>query len=84
MAVFACFWPVFAIKNFINIIGDKYGSILTCTFFGFLHFLLFLAIFGHFLHFGVSVGVEGVLGVLLSYKITRGINLVLRRVYDWV
>ena len=65
----------------INIIGDEYGSILTCTFFEFLHFLPFLGIF---CILGVSVGVGGVLGVLLSYKITRGIKLVLRRVYDWV
>ena len=68
----------------INIIWDEYGSILTCTFFGFLHFLPILGIFGHFCIFGVSVGAGGVLGVLLSYKITRGMNLVLRRVYDWV
>ena len=68
----------------INIIGDEYGSILICTFFGVLHFLPFLGIFGHFLHFWVSVGVGGVLGVLLSYKKSRVNNLVLRRVYEWV
>ena len=57
----------------INITGDEYGSILICTFFGFLHFLPFLAIFGIF---GVSVGVGGFWGVLVSYKITRGIKSV--------
>ena len=40
---------------------------------GFLHFLPFLAIFGIF---GSSVGVEGFWGVLVSYKITRGIKSV--------
>ena len=66
----------------INIIWDEYGSILTFTFFGFLHFLPILGIFGHFCIFGVSVGVGGVLGVLLSYKITRGIKLVVGKVND--
>ena len=56
----------------INIIGDEYGSILICTFFGVLHFLPFLGIFW------VPGGVGGVLGVLLGYKITRGIKLVVR------
>ena len=65
----------------INIIGDEYGSILICTFFGVLHFLPFLGIF---CIFWVSVGVRGILGVLLSFDITRGINLVLGRVFDWV
>ena len=34
--------------------------------------------------FGVFVGVAGVLGVLVSYKITRGIKLVDGRVNDKV
>ena len=59
----------------INIIGDEYGSILICTFFGVLHFLPFLGIF---CIFWVPGGVGGVLGVLLGYKITRGIKLVVR------
>ena len=61
----------------INIIGDEYGSILICTFFGVLHFLPFLGIF---CIFEVLVGVGGVLGVLLSYKITRRIKLIVGRV----
>ena len=65
----------------INIIGDEYGSIHIFTFFGFLHFLPILGIFAFL---WVSVGVGGVLGVLLSYKKTRVNNLVLRRVYEWV
>ena len=56
----------------ISIIGDEYGSIFICTIVGFLHFLLVFPIFGGF---GVSVGFGGVLGVLVSYKITRGIKL---------
>ena len=59
----------------INIIGDEYGSILICTFLGVLHFLPFLGIF---CIFWVPGGVGGVLGVLLGYKITRGIKLVVR------
>ena len=34
--------------------------------------------------FGVLVGVGGVLGVLLSYKTTRGIKLVVGIVNGWV
>ena len=81
------FGPFLPSEMIINIIWDEYGSILTFTFFGFFHFLPFLGIFGHFghfLHFWVSVGVGGVLGVLLSYKKSRVNNLVLRRVYEWV
>ena len=62
----------------INIIGDETWSILNCTFFGVLHFLPFLGIFGHFLHFLGFWWGWGVLGVLLGYKITRGIKLVVR------
>ena len=51
--------------------------------FSYVHVLGFalFAIFGHFLHFlhfWVSGGVGGFLGVLLGYKITRGIKLVVR------
>jgi len=67
---FGTFGPFLPSEMIINIIWDEYGSILTFAFFGFLHFLPILGIFR------VSVGVGGVLGVLLSYKITRGINLV--------
>ena len=87
LAVFTCFWPVFAIRNDHQhhiCIGHEYGSIVICAFFGVLHFLPFLTIFRHFWHFGVSVGVGRVLGVLLSYKVTRGIELVVGRVNDWV
>ena len=58
--------------------------------FSYVHFLgacnfcriwLFLGIF---CILGVSGGVGGVLGVLLGYKITRGIKLVVGRVNNWV
>ena len=65
----------------INIIGDKYGSIFIFTVFGVLLFWSFLGIFGYF--WGFSGGL-GVLGVLVSYKITRGTILVVGRVNDWV
>ena len=68
----------------MNIIGGEYGSILACTFFGFLHFLPFLGIFGHFLHFAGFSGGWGVLGVLQGYKTTRGIKLVVGMVNDWI
>ena len=65
----------------MNIIGGEYGSILACTFFGFLHFLPFLGIF---CILRVSVGVGGVLGVLQGYKTTGGIKLVVGMVNDWI
>ena len=68
--VLAVFGPFLLSEMIINIIGHDYGSIVICAFFGVLHFLPFLTIFRHFWHFGVSVGVGRVLGVLLSYKIT--------------
>ena len=46
----------------INITGDEYGLILICNFFGFLHFLPFLAILGHVLHFWDFSGCWGVFG----------------------
>ena len=60
------FGPFLLSEMIINIIGDEYGSILICAFFGFLHFLTFWGIFGIF---WFSVGVGEALGVLLSYKI---------------
>ena len=61
----------------VNIIGDQYMSIL-------IFFIFFvLGIFGHFRAFwfflgilGVSVEIWGILGVLVSYKITRGFRLI--------
>ena len=56
--------------------------------FSFLQFLGFL-IFGHFLPFldfsgifGASVEISGILGVLVSYEVTRWIILVVARVHD--
>ena len=60
------------------------GQFSLVHFLGFCTFCCFWPFLGIFCIFGVSVGVGGVLGVLLSYKITRGIKLVLWRVYDWV
>ena len=56
-------------------------NIVQYSFVLFLHFWQFLAIFGIF---GVSVGVGRVWGVLVSYKITTGIKLVVKKVNDWV
>ena len=78
------FGPFLPSEMTMNIIGGEYGSILACTFFGFLHFLPFLGIFGHFLHFAGFSGGWGVLGVLQGYKTTRGIKLVVGMVNDWI
>ena len=59
LRVFGLFWPS---EMIINITGDEYGSILICTFFGFLHFLPFLAILGHVLHFWDFSGCWGGFG----------------------
>ena len=85
ISVFACFRPVFAIKNDHQhhrewIWANSYLYII-CFFCTFCRFWPFLCIF---CIFGVSVGVGGVLGVLLSYKITRGVKLVVGRVNNWV
>ena len=56
------FGPFLPSEMIINIIWDEYGSILTFTFFGFLHFLPILGIFEHFCIFGVSVVVGGGFG----------------------
>ena len=65
----------------LNIIGDEYGSIVIFTVFGFGPFL---AIFGHFWHFLGFSGDLGVFGVQVSYKISRGIKLVVGRVTEGV
>ena len=52
----------------------------------FLFFALF-AVFGHFWAFlaflGFQWGLGGILEMLVSYKITRGIKLVVGRINDW-
>ena len=78
------FGPFLPSEMIINIMGNEYGSIPICAFFGFLPFLPFLAIFGHFWHFWGFSGGWWFWGVLVSYKITRGIKLVIKRVNDWV
>ena len=60
------------------------GQFSCVHFFGFVHFLPFLAIWGIFCIFEISVGVGGFLGVLVSFNITRGIKLVVGRVNYWV
>ena len=55
--------------------------------FSFVHFSGFCSFWpflGIFCILGVSGGVGGVLGVLLSYKVTRGIILVVGRVTEMV
>ena len=77
MVVFTCFEPILPPEMVVNIIGDEYMSILIFLFF------FVLGIFGHFRAFwfflgilGVSVEIWGILGVLVSYKITRGVRLI--------
>ena len=69
----------------VNIIKDEYMSIFIFTVFA------FLVIFGHFWSFldvlgilGVSVEIWGILGVLVSYKITRGVRLILASITERV
>ena len=77
MVVFTCFEPILPPEMVVNIIGDEYMSNL-------IFFIFFvLGIFGHFRAFwfflgilGVSVEIWGILGVLVSYKITRGVRLI--------
>ena len=65
----------------VNITGDEQGSILIFTVLGFWPFL---AIFGRFWHFWGFGGDLGDLGVLVSFKITQGIKLVVGRVTEGV
>ena len=74
--------PLLPSKIIANIIGDEYGPILIIKVFGFGLFRPFLAIFGRFWHFWGFSGDFGVLEVPVSYKITRGIILVVGRVTD--
>ena len=50
-------------------------SICSFTFLQFLGFLIFGRFFGGGI-LGVSVEIWGILGVLVSYKITRGVRLI--------
>ena len=50
-------------------------SICSFTFLQFLGFLIFWRFFGGGI-LGVSVEIWGILGVLVSYKITRGVRLI--------
>ena len=77
-------WPSEIIIYFIE---DEYGSIFIFTVFEVFHFWLIVGNFGNFWAFLAFLGFSGgwgVLGVLVSYKITRGITLVVGRVNDWV
>ena len=76
--VFSPFWHS---EMIVNIKGDGYGSILIFTVLGFWPFW---AVFGRFWHFWGFGGDLGVLGVLVSFKITRGIKLVVGRVTEGV
>ena len=60
------------------------GQFLFLQIVGFCFFGRFWAFLGIFAIFWVSVGGLGVLGVLVSYEITRGTILVVGRVNDWV
>ena len=60
------------------------GQFSLVHFLGFCTFCRVWPFLGIFCILGVSVGVGGVLEVLLSYKTTRGIKLVLGLVNGWV
>ena len=62
----------------VNIMGGDHGSIFLVVLFQFLPFLGRFCNFGLFLHFWV------VLGKPVTYMITRGIELVVRRVSEGV
>ena len=64
--------------------GMNMGQFSFVHFLGFCTFCRFWPFWGMFCIFGISVGVGGVLGVLVSYNITRGIKLVVGRVNHWV
>ena len=69
----------------VNITGDENGSILIFLVFGFLRFWPFIGRFWPFFgFFGSFVGDWGVLGVLVTYMITRGIKLVVGRFTEGV
>ena len=77
MVVFTCFEPILPPEMVVNIIGDEYMSISIFLFFLFWAFLGIFGRFGFFLGIlGVSVEIWGILGVLVSYKITRGVRLI--------
>ena len=60
------------------------GQFRFLQFWGFGRFWPFLAILGRFWHLWGFGGDLGVLGVLVSFKITRGIKLVVGRVTEGV
>ena len=74
MVVFTCFEPILPPEMVVNIIRDEYMSIL--IFFCFGHFWVFRAFWFFLGILGVSVEIWGILGVLVSYKITRGVRLI--------
>ena len=59
--------------------ADEHGSIFSFCTFCIFAFLTFFGCFGHFLGFS---GDLGILRVLVSYEVTRGITLVVGRVHD--
>ena len=76
MVVFTCFEPILPPEMVVNIIGDEYMSILLFLFFCFGHFWAFSGVLVFLGILGVSVEIWGILGVLVSYKITRGVRLI--------
>ena len=87
MAVFACFETILPPEKVVNIIKDEYMSIFifkVCGFFIFGHSWAFSGILGVLGHFEGSVEIWGILGALVSYKITRGVRLIVARVTERV
>ena len=83
MVVFTCFEPTLPPEMVVNNIKDEYMSIFIFTVLGFFYFRAFFSIFRHFRAvlgilgiLGVSVEIWGILGVIVSYKIPRGILMV--------
>ena len=71
----------------VDIMGGEHGSIFIFVLFQFLPFLQFWAIFaflGYFCIFGWFLHFWVVLGKPVTYMITRGIELVVRRVTEGV
>ena len=91
MVVFVCFEPILPPEMVVNIIKDEYMSTFFFYSFGVFHFWAFVE---HFWAFpvvlgilgilGVSVEIWGILGVLVSYKITRGVRLILASITERV
>ena len=76
---YSLFWPP---EKIVNIIVGVYRPISIFTVFWFFYFWAFLPFLDTSGIFGASVEISGILGVLVSYEVTRWIILVVARVHD--